>query len=151
MNITHFIFGITDSRTTSFTIGFLIIIIITYTGRKLRRKEKWFLDIVETFISKIPLIGGWYTTFCDLIQTFTRSNGNNYMGTAKVPCGNGYIIGFVTKKETQKDGKIEVSIFVPTSPNPTTGLVFFYPEEQIEYIDMSPERAFTKIISLGTK
>ena len=76
----------------------------------------------------------------------------NYMQpkTLKV-VGEGYIIGFVTKRETDAEGISNVTIFVPTSPNPTTGLVFFFPEDKIEYLDMSPERAFSKIISLGMK
>ncbi len=68
-----------------------------------------------------------------------------------MPCGDGYIIGFVTKRETAEDGSPRVTIFVPTSPNPTTGLVFFFPEEKVEYLDLTPEKAFTKIISLGMK
>ncbi len=87
-----------------------------------------------------------------MVQTFTAGGGERgYLGTAKVPCGDGYIIGFVTKREKAKDGSPRVTIFVPTSPNPTTGLVFFFPEESVEYLDLSPEKAFTTIISLGMK
>ena len=61
------------------------------------------------------------------------------------------MIGFVTKREAAKDGSSTVTVFVPTSPNPTTGLVLFFPEDKIKYVDMTPEKAFTKIISLGMK
>ena len=61
------------------------------------------------------------------------------------------MIGFVTKKETEEDGSSTVTVFVPTSPNPTTGLVLFFPEERVKFVDMTPEKAFTKIISLGMK
>ena len=146
------IFGITKSVGTTVAVTLLIILLLIYTGRKLRRKEKWFLDIVDHLISKIPVVGGWYATFQEIVQTFTAGGRDGgYLGTAKVPCGEGYIIGFVTKKEKAEDGSNRVTIFVPTSPNPTTGLVFFFPEESIEYLDLTPERAFTKIISLGMK
>ena len=146
------IFGITKSVGTTAVVTLLIILMLIYTGRKLRRKEKWFLDIIDQLISKIPVVGGWYATFQEIVQTFTASGGKGgYLGTAKVPCGEGYIIGFVTKKEKAEDGSNRVTIFVPTSPNPTTGLVFFFPEESVEYLDLAPEKAFTKIISLGMK
>lgn len=150
-HLVRFLFGVTDSTELSVAIGLFILIVITYTGRKIRRREKWLLDILDNLIEKIPVMGGWYRTFRELIQTFTRNNENSYLGTAQVPCGAGYIIGFVTKRETDSDGRVTVSVFVPTSPNPTTGLVFFFPEEAVTYINMSPERAFSKIISLGTK
>lgn len=150
-NLLRLLFGITESRTTSVIIGIIVILILIYAGRKIRRRERWLLDFIETVISKIPVIGGWYPTVRDLILNFTSDKDRNYMGTAQIPFGTGYIIGFVTKKEIDADGNTNVAIFVPTSPNPTTGLVFFFPEKDITYIDLTPEKAFTKIISLGTK
>ena len=61
------------------------------------------------------------------------------------------MIGFVTRRDVAEDGTANVAVFVPTSPNPTTGLVFFFPEEVVEYLDMTPENAFKVIISLGIK
>lgn len=146
------LFGITHSKTTATVIGVFIILLLVYTGRKLRRKERWLLNIAEYGISRIPVVGGWYATFKELVETFTRTGGERgYLGTVKVPCGEGYIIGFATKKEAQPNGSVSVTVFVPTSPNPTTGLVLFFPEEKIEYLEITPEKAFTRIISLGTK
>ncbi|MDD3319542.1 MAG: DUF502 domain-containing protein [Synergistaceae bacterium] len=146
------IFGLTKSVKTTVAVTVFIVFLLIYTGRKLRRKEKWIFNIVDQVISKIPVVGGWYSTFQEMVQTFTAGGGERgYLGTAKVPCGDGYIIGFVTKRETAEDGSPRVTIFVPTSPNPTTGLVFFFPEEKVEYLDLTPEKAFTKIISLGMK
>ena len=146
------IFGLTKSVGSTVAVTVFIIFLLTYTGRKLRRKEKWVLNIVDQIISKIPVVGGWYATFQEMVQTFTAGGGERgYLGTAKVPCGEGYIIGFVTKREKGEDGSSRVTIFVPTSPNPTTGLVFFFPDDKVEYLDLTPEKAFTKIISLGMK
>lgn len=147
------IFGVTQSRRTTAAISIFIAFLLIYTGRKLRRREKSILSLLEQFvITKIPVIGGWYTTFRDILQTFTARNGeNSYLGTAKVPVAGGYIIGFVSRRDVLADGTAQLTIFVPTSPNPTTGLVFFFPEEMVEYLDLAPEKAFTKIISLGVK
>jgi uncharacterized membrane protein len=137
---------------TTVAITIIIVIMLIYTGRKLRRREKWFLTFVDQVISKIPVIGGWYSTFQDMVRTLTTGSGERgYLGTARVPCGEGYMIGFVTKRETEEDGSTTVTVFVPTSPNPTTGLVLFFPEERIKIVDITPEKAFAKIISLGMK
>ena len=147
------IFGITQSRRTTVAISVFLVFLLIYIGRKLRRRERSILNLLEQFIiTKIPVVGGWYTTFRDIIQTFTARGGeNSYLGTAKVPVAGGYIIGFVSRREVLADGTAQLTVFVPTSPNPTTGLVFFFPEEEVEYLDMTPEKAFTKIISLGVK
>ena len=147
------IFGITQSRRTTVAISVFLVFLLIYIGRKLRRRERSILNLLEQFIiTKIPVVGGWYTTFRDILQTFTARGGeNSYLGTAKVPVAGGYIIGFVSRREALADGTAQLTVFVPTSPNPTTGLVFFFPEEEVEYLDMTPEKAFTKIISLGVK
>ncbi len=147
------IFGITQALRTTASISVFLFFLLVYICRKLRRRERSVLSLLEQFvITKIPVIGGWYTTFRDIIQTFTARGGeNSYLGTAKVPVAGGYIIGFVSRREVLEDGSVQLTIFVPTSPNPTTGLVFFFPEEKVEYLDLTPERAFTKIISLGVK
>lgn len=145
-------FGITDSRMTSVTLLALVVVILYSTGSKLRRNERWILNFIEQLISKIPVLGGWYSAFRDIVRVFASSGGEKgYMGTVAVPVGEGYIIGFVTKKDTDGEGRGRVTVFVPTSPNPTTGLVFFYPEEAVKYLDYTPEQAFSRIISLGLK
>ena len=146
------IFGLTKSQKSTALISCFLIVTLISIGRKLRRRETSILSLLEHYvITKIPVLGGWYTALRDILQTFTSGGGNTYLGTAKVPAGPGYIIGFVSRRETLADGTVQVTVFVPTSPNPTTGLVFFFPEDQIEYLDLSPEKAFTKIISLGVK
>lgn len=145
-------FGLTSSRETSAALLALVIVILVYSGRKLRRQERWFWNILEMGIMRIPVLGSWYATVRDIVQTFTAGSGEkSYLGTVAVSVGSGYIIGFVTKKEEQPDGSVSVTVFVPTSPNPTTGLVFFYPESDVRYLDMSAEEAFSRVISLGMK
>ena len=148
----NLLFGITRSVWSASFVAIFVLLLLIYTGRKLRRKEKWFLNFIEHLISKTPFIGGFYLAFRDIVGAFTSEKGSRtYQGTVKVPCGTGYIIGFVTKKEKDDNGIVTLTVFVPTSPNPTSGLVFFFPEDKIEYLDMAPEKAFRKIISLGLR
>ncbi|MDD4705559.1 MAG: hypothetical protein PHG52_07195, partial [Synergistaceae bacterium] len=53
------IFGLTKSMKTTVAVTVFIVFLLIYTGRKLRRKEKWILNIVDQVISKIPVVGGW--------------------------------------------------------------------------------------------
>lgn len=146
------IFGFTQSRRSTALIIVFLVCLLVYIGRKLRRRERSLLSLLEQLvITKIPVIGGWYATFRDILQTFTASGGSSYLGTVKIPVGKGYVIAFVSKREVMPDGAARVTVFVPTSPNPTTGFVLFFDERDIEYLDIPPEKAFTLIISLGVK
>ena len=146
------IFGFTQSRRSTALIIVFLVCLLVYIGRKLRRRERSLLSLLEQLvITKIPVIGGWYATFRDILQTFTASGGSSYLGTVKIPVGKGYVIAFVSKREVTSDGTARVTVFVPTSPNPTTGFVLFFDERDIEYLDIPPEKAFTLIISLGVK
>lgn len=146
------IFGFTQSRRSTALIIVFLVCLLVYIGRKLRRRERSLLSLLEQLvITKIPVIGGWYATFRDILQTFTASGGSSYLGTVKIPVGKGYVIAFVSKREVMADGTARVTVFVPTSPNPTTGFVLFFDEKDIEYLDIPPEKAFTLIISLGVK
>lgn len=146
------IFGFTQSRRSTALIILFLVCLLIYIGRKLRRRERSLLSLLEQLvITKIPVIGGWYATFRDILQTFTASGGVGYLGTVKIPVGEGYVIAFVSKREEMPDGSARVTVFVPTSPNPTTGFVLFFDEKDIEYLDIPPEKAFTLIISLGVK
>lgn len=150
-NLGGALFGLTESGWTTAAVMAVVAAALIYTGRKLRRREKWFFNLIEAGISRIPLIGGWYVTVRDMVQAFTTGGDKGYLGTVRVAFGSGYMIGFITSRETKHDGTAQVTVFVPTSPNPTTGLVFFFPEEDLQYLDMTPEKAFAKIISLGMK
>ena len=146
------IFGFTQSRRSTALIIVFLVCLLVYIGRKLRRRERSLLSLLEQLvITKIPVIGGWYATFRDILQTFTASGGASYLGTVKIPVGKGYVIAFVSKREELPDGSVHVTVFVPTSPNPTTGFVLFFDERDREYLDIPPEKAFTLIISLGVK
>ena len=146
------IFGFTESRRSTALIIVFLVCLLVYIGRKLRRRERSLMSLLEQLvITKIPVIGGWYATFRDILQTFTASGGSSYLGTVKIPVGKGYVIAFVSKREVMPDGTARVTVFVPTSPNPTTGFVLFFDERDIEYLDIPPEKAFTLIISLGVK
>ena len=79
------IFGFTQSRRSTALIIVFLVCLLVYIGRKLRRRERSLLSLLEQLvITKIPVIGGWYATFRDILQTFTASGGSSYLGTVKI-------------------------------------------------------------------
>lgn len=146
------LFGFTESVEATMVIFVLLIMVITYAGSKFSRRERWTLNSLEKAIIAIPLAGSWYETIKDLVGSFTGTGKTDaYLGVVQVPVGLGHVLGFVTRRDVGPDGEASLSIFMPTSPNPTSGIVLFFKEKDIRYVDMSPEHAFKIIISLGLK
>jgi uncharacterized membrane protein len=144
---------------STFAIGLTGTIIIVlfvgsiarfYTGRKL-------LGIGESIIARIPLARTIYTASKQVIESIFLTTG--FKGLKSVvmfeyPRKGVYSIGFVTgilKQDANRNisGKNLVGIFVPTTPNPTSGYYIMLPEEDITELPISTEDAFRIIISGG--
>jgi uncharacterized membrane protein len=137
-------------------VGTIIIVLFVgsiarfYTGRKL-------LGIGESIIARIPLARTIYTASKQVIESIFLTTG--FKGVKRVvmfeyPRKGVYSIGFVTgtvKEDADRNtsGKNLVGIFVPTTPNPTSGYYIMLPEEDIKELPISTEDAFRIIISGG--
>ena len=70
------------------------------------------------------------------------------------PRKGSWAVGFATKKNkteiSTKTGKNLINVFVPTTPNPTSGFLLMFPEEEVVYLDMTFEEASKFIVSAGT-
>jgi uncharacterized membrane protein len=146
------LFGLTNSVEATAGIMLFTVSLVFYGGYKIRRQEKWFMTRVDRFLAALPMVGSWYKVMRDLVDRFTRKDSNDmYLGVVEVPVGEGHVLAFVTKREVTQDGTVMLTLFMPTSPNPTSGIVLFFPEDKVRKSDMSAEAAFSKIISLGIK
>lgn len=112
---------------------------------------KWW----DKLIHRIPLVRSIYKTSQDVINTIFASNKNSFKQVVMVPFPNAatYTIGLVTRDdlpsfEENKDVK-RVAVFVPTTPNPTSGFLVLFKDQDIIYLDMPVENAFKYIISCG--
>ncbi|MGB7292615.1 MAG: DUF502 domain-containing protein [Thermodesulfobacteriota bacterium] len=137
-------------------VGTIIIVLFVgsiarfYTGRKL-------LGIGESIIARIPLARTIYTASKQVIESIFLTTG--FKGVKRVvmfeyPRKGVYSIGFVTgtiKDDADRNtsGRNLVGIFVPTTPNPTSGYYIMLPEEDIKELPISTEDAFRIIISGG--
>ena len=116
---------------------------------------KFFLSLGEWIVYKMPLISSVYSLLKQVFQTFL-SNKNNALSKVvllEYPRKGIWILGFVSS-ETQgevkdKLGREMLNIFIPTTPNPTSGFVIFVPKEDTVSLDMSVEEGIKFVISGG--
>jgi uncharacterized membrane protein len=136
----------------TFLLIFLIGVIFTnIVGKKL-------LSFIENRIfKKIPFIGPIYRGTKQIIETIFSDNKKSFKEVALIeyPKENSYALAFITgyleKGEINKNTKSErsIAVFVPTTPNPTSGFLLILPEKKVKKIDISVETAFKIIISGG--
>lgn len=115
----------------------------------------YFLQLWDYLIHRIPFVSSLYRTFQDIINTFFTQKNQAFKQVVLVPfpSRDTYGIGLVTKKglpDLNNEGKPDlVAVFVPATPNPTSGFMTLYKESDIVYLDMKTDDAFKYIISCG--
>ncbi len=113
------------------------------------------LKMLEALLLKIPVVRGIYSTARQFLDTFSRPDGSTLGAVVLVafPHGGAYTIGFLTAEVTRSLAyhlpPDMVTVFVPTSPNPTGGYVIFVPRSAVKLIDMSADDALKLVVSGG--
>ncbi|MCB1136332.1 MAG: DUF502 domain-containing protein, partial [Chlamydiia bacterium] len=116
---------------------------------------KYLLSLGDYLLHRIPLINTIYKTTQDVIQTIFASQTQSFKQVVMVPFPEEgvYCLGLVTRAAPQMCSDIKqrelVSVFVPTTPNPTSGYLLMYSKKDITYLDMKVEDAIKFIISCG--
>jgi len=134
----------------------ITIILITFIGGlSLSFFGKKFLEIFENILKKIPILRTIYSAVGQLTESFTKSDGSKKsVVVLEYPRKGIWVVGFATKKNSgeisTKTKEDLVNIFVPTTPNPTSGFLLMVPQNDIIYLDMSFEEASRFIVSAGT-
>ena len=134
-------------------IAFLFITIIG--GLSLSFLGKKLLQLINDLFKKIPVLRTIYSAIVQMTETFTKSKDNKKsVVLVEYPKKGTYAIGFATKENTgaikKKTGKQLINVFVPTTPNPTSGFLLMFPKEDVIYLDISFEEASKFIVSAGT-
>lgn len=117
---------------------------------------RYFGSVGERFIVGIPGIGTVYQTVKQIVDTFSSQNRNLFSKVVllQFPREGSYAIGFLTNRaqgEPQAKTTEEVwTIFVPTTPNPTSGFLIMLPRSQIIELDMSVGDGMKMVISGGS-
>jgi uncharacterized membrane protein len=116
---------------------------------------RWLLDMGERMLQAIPLAGAVYKTLKQLLETILKDSGSRFRRVVLVeyPRPGIWALGFVTgaiSGEVQSHfSRSMLSIFIPTTPNPTTGWYAIVPETEVINVSMRIEDAFKVIISGG--
>ena len=134
----------------------ITIILITFIGGlSLSFLGKKFLEFFNSVLKKIPILRTIYSAVGQLTESFTKSEGSKKsVVILEYPRKGIWVVGFATKENTgeisEKTNEELVNIFVPTTPNPTSGFLLMFPKEDLIYLDMSLEEASKFIVSAGT-
>jgi len=135
---------------------FLTIIFITIVGGlSLSFLGKKFLQIIDDLFKRIPILRTIYSAIGQMTDSFRNQEGNKKsVVLLEYPRNGSWAVGFATKENTgeikTKTNKNLVNVFVPTTPNPTSGFLLMIPKEDLIYLDMSFEEASKFIVSAGT-
>ena len=126
-------------------IGFLSL---SFIGRKL-------LDVFDNILKKIPILRTIYSAIVQMTETFTKSdNKKKNVVLVEYPRKGSWAVGFATKENTgeisNKTKQKLINVFIPTTPNPTSGFLLMFPKEDVIYLDLTFEEASKFIVSAGT-
>ena len=121
---------------------------LSFIGKKL-------LQIFNNILKRIPLLRTIYSAITQMIETFAkREGGEKSVVLVEYPRKGSWAVGFATKDNTgeitNKSKQNLVNVFIPTTPNPTSGFLLMFPKEEIIYLDISFEQASKFIVSAGT-
>ena len=132
------------------------IVLITLIGwLSLSFIGKRLLNFINKILKKIPILRTIYSAITQMTETFTKGEGGRKnVVLVEYPRKGLWAVGFATKDNTgeitDKTKKKLVNVFVPTTPNPTSGFLLMFPKDEVIYLDMSFEEASKFIVSAGT-
>ena len=132
-----------------------IIFITIIGGLSLSFLGKKFLQIVDDLFKRIPILRTIYSAIAQMMESFRNQEGNKKsVVLLEYPRKGSWAVGFATKENV---GEIKtklninlVNVFVPTTPNPTSGFLLMIPKDDLIYLDMTFEEASKFIVSAGT-
>ena len=132
-----------------------IIIITIVGGLSLSFLGKKFLQLINDLFKKIPILRTFYSAIVQMTQSFTlNKNKKKSVVLVEYPRKGTWAVGFATKDnkgEMKRKTKEDlVNVFVPTTPNPTSGFLLMFPKKDVIYLDISFEEASKFIVSAGT-
>ena len=134
----------------------IALIFITFVGwLSLSFLGKKFFELFNNILKKIPILRTIYSAIGQMTQSLTKAdNKQKSVVLLEYPRKGIWVVGFATKENEGviKDKVKEelINVFVPTTPNPTSGFLLMIPKKDLIYLDVSFEQASKFIVSAGT-
>ena len=133
-----------------------IIFITVVGGLSLSFLGKRILKLIDDLFKRIPVLRTIYSAIVQMTETFSNKDSNNKKSVVLIeyPRKGVWAVGFATKENegemATKTSQKLINVFVPTTPNPTSGFLLMFPLEDVIYLDMTFEEASKFIVSAGT-
>jgi uncharacterized membrane protein len=134
----------------------LSLILLFVTGVLVRNLfGRQIVHGAESLVRRIPVVGAVYSGAKTFSETVLTDQGKSFKQVVMVefPRKGMYSIGFITShelEEAQARTEQEVTcVFVPTTPNPTTGFIVLVPKDEVVVMDMTVDEAFKMLLTLG--
>jgi uncharacterized membrane protein len=134
----------------------IALLLITFVGWiSLSFLGKKFFDIFNSILKKIPILRTIYSAIGQMTESLTKTdNTEKSVVLLEYPRKGIWVVGFATKENQgmirDKIKEDLVNVFVPTTPNPTSGFLLMIPKKDLIYLDVSFEQASKFIVSAGT-
>ena len=121
---------------------------LSFIGRRL-------LDLFNNILKRIPILRTIYSALGQMTKTFTKTDKEKKnVVLVEYPRKGSWAVGFATKENSgeisDKTKRKLINVFVPTTPNPTSGFLLMFPKEDVIYLDLTFEEASKFIVSAGT-
>ena len=132
-----------------------IILITIVGGLSLSFLGKRILKLIDDLFKRIPFLRAIYSAIVQMTETFSnKDNDKKSVVLIEYPRKGVWAVGFATKENksemAKKTNQKLINVFVPTTPNPTSGFLLMFPIEDVIYLDMNFEEASKFIVSAGT-
>ena len=131
-----------------FLITFIGWLSLSFIGKK-------FFEIFNNFLKKIPILRTIYSAIGQMTESFTKTeNKEKSVVLLEYPRKGIWVVGFATKENQgiikDKINEELINVFVPTTPNPTSGFLLMLPKKDLIYLSVTFEQASKFIVSAGT-
>ncbi len=134
-------------------IGFAIIIVLIFLAGLFASNfiGKKIVERGESFLKEVPMVREIYSTFKQILQSVLMPHKGGFREVVLVefPRPGMRTIGFVTNRVTDTSGQKLVNVYIPTTPNPTSGYLEIIPEADVIHLDMPVDDAIMMVVSGG--
>jgi len=134
-------------------ISFILITIVG--GLSLSFFGRRILKLIDDLFKRIPFLRTVYSAIVQMTETFSKKDDNKKsVVLIEYPRKGVWAVGFATKENkgemAEKTNKKLINVFVPTTPNPTSGFLLMFPIDDVIFLNMNFEEASKFIVSAGT-
>jgi len=132
-----------------------LVFITVVGGLSLSFLGKKILKLIDDLFKRIPLLRTIYSAISQMTETFSKKdNDKKSVVLVEYPRKGVWAVGFATRENTtemaKKTNQKLINVFIPTTPNPTSGFLLMFPIDEVIYLNMTFEEASKFIVSAGT-